>query len=168
MKLVNIFSRYLILILLGINLNLFYFIFTPLTVYSVFFLLNIFFSVSLSGITISLNNFNIKIVEACIAGSAYYLLAILNLTTKMKIKKRVLSLLFLFSSFFVINVFRIFLFSAILLKSFSLFNTLHLITWYFLSGIIVFLIWVLNIKIFNIKKVPVYSDLRFLFNIKKD
>ncbi len=160
--------RYIILVLVALpNLYLFYSIFTPLTIFPVFYLLNIFFKTSLTDAAITFNGTTIHLVKACIAGSAYYLLLILNLTTPMKIKKRIFSILFLFSSFLIVNIVRILLFSIILLTSFSLFKTLHLITWYFLSAAIVFLIWLLNIKIFKIKKIPVYSDISSLFKVVK-
>jgi len=156
--------RYIILVLVALgNLFIFYFIFTPLTIYPVFFLLNLFFQVSLSGTTILLAGFPIKLVEACIAGSAYYLLLILNLTTPMPIKKRIFSIIFLFLSFLIINVLRIFFFSILLTKSFSLFNLTHLVFWYFLSAFIVFLIWFVNIKVFKMKEIPAYSDVQFLY-----
>lgn len=161
--------RYLILLLIALpNLWLFYVIFTPLTLYPVFILLNIFFNVSLSGTTIMLTDFPIMLVKACIAGSAYYLLLILNLTTPMALKKRICSLIFSFFCFLIINIFRIFFFSILFIASFSLFNLTHLIFWYFLSSIIVFLIWLATIKIYKIKEIPVYEDVKFLYKkIKK-
>jgi len=155
--------RYLALIILGINLHFFYIIFTPLTIYPVYFFLTLFFPVSLSGITLTIKDFTIQLVPACIAGSAYYLLLILNLSTPLSLKKRFLSLIFSSSTLLIINIIRILFFSFLLLNFLSLFNFLHLIFWYFLSGIFVFLIWLAEIKIFNIKEVPIYSDMRFLF-----
>lgn len=158
--------RYIILVLAAINnLWLFYAIFTPLTVYPVFYALNLFFNASLSNTTIILEGSSIQLIKACIAGSAYYLLLILNLTTPMPIKKRIISIIFSFLSFLVVNIARIIFFSILLLKSFSLFNTLHLIFWYLLSGIIVFLIWLAEIRIFKIKDIPVYSDIRNLISL---
>ncbi len=160
-----IFLRYIILLLLAFpNLWLFYFIFTPLTIYPIFFLLKLFFPASLIGSTIIFNNIQIHLIKACIAGSAYYLLLILNMTTPMPIKKRFLALIFSFSLFLIINILRIFFFSMLLLKSFSLFNLTHLIFWYFLSSLMIFSVWFLTIKIFNIREIPVYSDFKFLYS----
>jgi len=161
--------RYLILLVVAIpNLYVFYAIFTPLTVYPVYFLLNLFFNVSLSGVTLTFDSCPaIELVRACIAGSAYYLLLILNLTTPMRLKTRIYSILFSFISLLIINILRIFLFSVLLLGSFSLFNLTHLIVWYGLSTLIVVGIWILNIRIFKIKKIPVYSDLIALYKISK-
>ena len=169
-KIYLLFLRYLILVPLAIpNLWIFYSIFTPLTIYPVYFFLKLFINVSLSGNTFLLNSsISIELVKACIAGSAYFLLLVLNFTTPMNYKKRAKALLFSFFAFLLANVLRIFIFSFILIESFSLFNLTHLIFWYFLSIVIVFAIWLLTIKLFKIKEIPVYSDLIFLYkNIRK-
>lgn len=167
MKIVwNILTRYFITLLIALpNLFLFYFIFTPLTIYPVYFLLSIFYSVSLSGNILLINNVQIALVEACIAGSAYYLLAALNLTTPMKTRKRIYSLIFLLFSFLIINIFRIFLFSILFLNSFSLFNLTHLFFWYILSTLIVVAIWLFNVHLFKLKEIPVYSDLKYISSL---
>ena len=90
-KFLSIIVRYFILFLLAIpNLFIFYFLFTPLTVYAVYFLLSFIYEVSLVGTNILVEKFfPIEIVRACVAGSAYYLLTILNLSTpNLKIKRR--------------------------------------------------------------------------------
>ena len=72
--------RYFLLVLAGLpNLWLFYFVFTPLTIYPVYFLFNFFFDVSLTEKIITVADcFPIELIPACIAGSAYYLLLVLN------------------------------------------------------------------------------------------
>ncbi len=158
-----LFLRYLFLLLLAFpNLQLLYAIFTPLTIYPVYFFLKLFFSVSLSNNIIILNGFTIQLVKACIAGSAYYLLLILNLTTPMPLKKRLPAIFFSLSCFLLINIARIFLFSILFLQSFSIFSLTHLVFWYFLSSAIVFAIWFAEIKLFKIYEIPVYSDIKFL------
>ncbi len=160
--------RYLILILAGIpNLWIFYFIFTPLTVYAFYFLTGLFFNVLLikgpTDIILINNNVPIEFVKACIAGSAYYLLLILNLSIpKIKINKRIKMILFSFLSFFIINILRIFLLTLVLLKSPLLFEKVHMFFWYFLSIVLVAGIWFVEVKMFKIKEIPFYSDLKFL------
>ncbi len=158
-------SRYLILVVLGLNLWLFYYLLTPITVYSSFYLIKLFTQASLSGTTITISSFSIKLVSACIAGSAFYLLLILNLTCKMKPLVRIKSLVFSLALLLIINILRIVIFSLLFISSFSLFNTLHLLVWYFLSAVIVVLIWLLTVKLFRIKEIPVYSDLKFLYKL---
>jgi len=161
--------RYLSCLFVSFNgLFIFYFIFTPLTLYSVYFLIKIFYPTAIIQNTqIIFNNSNIKLIGACIAGSAYFLLYILNFTTPMNLKKRVLSLLYSFFLFFIINVLRIFIFSILFTNNFSLFNILHMVIWYGLSGIIVFIVWILTIKKFKVKNIPVYTDIKKLItNLK--
>lgn len=159
--------RYIFLALIGINLSLFYLAFTPLTIYPVKFLLSAYYKVAVSGNTLFISNISIKLVDACIAGSAYYLLLLLNFSVPMGIRKRALSLIFSFLLFLFINIIRIFLFSLLFLGSFQYFDIIHLAFWYILSGLIVFLVWIFTIKIFSIKEIPFYSDIRFIYKLTK-
>ena len=168
----GILARYLILLLIGVpNLWLFYLIFTPLTIYPVFSLLSLFFNATLiSNVIIIENLFPIEIIGACVAGSAYYLLLILNLAIPMEISKRIKMLLFSFASLLVINILRIFLLSILFVSGTSFFNITHELFWYFGSIAFVIGIWFIGVKIFKIKEIPFYSDLKntgFLKKIKK-
>ena len=70
-------------------ISLFYFVFTPLTIYAIY-LIFISYSPVVVGIQMFIGNEIFEFVEACIAGSAYYLLLILNILTKdIKFKTRV-------------------------------------------------------------------------------
>jgi len=160
-KLIDIFTRYLIALALAFpNLFIFYFTFTPLTIYSSYFLLNIFFNTSLTGNLITITNTSIVIIPACIAGSAYYLLTILNLTTPMKLKTRIYSLLFSYFVFLLINILRIFTVSVLFVYYPGIFFLTHLLFWYVLSTLFVVGIWFLSVKIFKIKDIPAYTDLK--------
>ena len=162
------FSRYIIIVLLGLfNLFVFYFIFTPLTIYPVYWILNVFFNASIipSSKTIILDGVSIYLIGACIAGAAYYLLTILNLSTPMPIKKRMQSIIFLFITFLILNILRIVVFSVLYLSGYSSFNLAHEITWYFGSTILLVIVWFLSIYIFKIKAIPIYTDVK---NIIKD
>ena len=171
----KIFIRYLIIILIAIpNLFVFYFIFTPATIYPVFGAFKIFFKeVLLVGSTFQISNeFFIEIIPACIAGSAYYLLFVLNLSTpKIKIKKRIKMLLFSFAFLLGLNILRILVLSLIFVylpSTSNLFDITHKLFWYFGTTIFVVLIWFIEVKTFKIKEIPVYSDIKFLYKeIKK-
>jgi len=171
----KIFIRYLIIILIAIpNLFVFYFIFTPATIYPVFGAFKIFFKeVLLVGNTFQISNeFFIEIINACVAGSAYYLLFILNLSTpKIKIKKRIKMLLFSFAFLLGLNILRILILSLIFVylpSTSNLFDITHKLFWYFGTTIFVVLIWFIEVKTFKIKEIPVYSDIKFLYKeIKK-
>ncbi|MFH1311285.1 MAG: pacearchaeosortase [Nanoarchaeota archaeon] len=164
----NVIIRYLILIAVAIpNLFLFYIIFNPLTVLPVYFLLGLFFDASLLSSSIILLNgfFPIELIEACIASSAYYLLLILNLATPgLKLKTRIYSILFSFAVFLVINILRIFILSLVAISGSPVFDITHKVFWYLVSTLFVVGIWFAEIKLFKIKEIPIYSDLKNLYD----
>jgi len=168
-SLLDILLRYAILILIGaLGLKIFYFFFTYLTVYPTYFLLNLFFNASLASNTILLNGFPIEIIGACVAGSAYYLLLILNLSIRgIKIKKRIEMLLFSFASLLIVNILRIFFLSILYVNGTSFFDIAHRLFWYAGSTVFVAGIWFLSVKIFKVKGIPFYSDVVHLLNSGK-
>lgn len=167
-KFYRLMSRYIILLAFGIGISLFYEVFTPLTIYPVYAILSIFYDAFLYETLIIINGYGIEIVGACIAGSAYFLLLALNLAIPMKPKTRANSILFLFGSLLIINILRIVIFGTLFVGEFTLYDELHLLVWYFMSGIIIFILWVANIKIFNIKEIPGYTDMKLLWKqVKK-
>ena len=159
--------RYAILVAVAIpNLWLFYTIFTPLTVYPVKWLLGFFYdAVLLSGNIILLNlSVPIEIIPSCVAGAAYYLLLMLNLFTPgIKLKTRVYMILSAFGIFLLVNILRIFVLSVLLSSNFSAFDVTHEVLWYAMSTLFVVGIWFYQVKIFKIKEIPIYSDLKFLY-----
>jgi exosortase/archaeosortase family protein len=162
--------RYTILLIIGIlGISLFYTIFTPLTIQPIYFLLRIFYNPSLMSNIIVINNLPIEIIGACVAGSAYYLLLILNLSIpQIKIIKRIKIILFSFSLLLIANILRIFLLSVFYVSNFSFFDITHKLFWYAGSTIIVAGIWFLSVKVFKIKDIPLYSDIKYLLNSRKD
>jgi exosortase/archaeosortase family protein len=166
----DIIARYLILFIIGIvGTSFFYFIFTFLTIQPVYLLLKIFFNPSLVSNIIVINNLPIEIIGACIAGSAYYLLLMLNLSMpKIKLRKRIFLLIFSFSVLLILNILRIFLLSVLYVSQFSFFDITHKLFWYVGSIIFVVGIWFLSVSMFKIKEIPFYSDIKYLSkNIKK-
>ena len=168
-RLTDIILRYLILVVVAIpNLYIFYFIFTPLTVYPSYFFLNLLFNTTLKQTTIFINNISIEIIGACVAGSAYYLLLILNLSIpKIKIKKRIKMILFAFASLLAINLLRIFILSLLLISGSQWFDITHKIFWYTVSIIFVVGIWFTEVKLFKIKTIPFYSDIKYINSLRK-
>lgn len=165
----DVILRYLILILVGFtNSWIFYLAFTLITIYPVYFLLGLFFNPSLVSNVILVNNIPIEIIGSCIAGSAYYLLLILNLATPgIKIKKRIGVFFFSFLSLLALNILRIFILSMMLVSGFSFFDITHKLFWYIGSTIFVVGIWFLSVKLFKIKEIPFYSDIMFLIKNSK-
>lgn len=156
------FLRYFILVLAGVFFP-FYKIFLPLTIWPVYFFLKAFYDVSIVGRIISASVANIEIINACVAGSAYYLLLILNLATPMKVRQRIYSLLFSFLSLLVLNILRIFLLSVLLLENSAFFDITHKLFLYALSIVFVIGIWFLTVWIFKIKAIPAYSDIKTFY-----
>ncbi|MBT4165515.1 pacearchaeosortase [archaeon] len=156
--------RYLVLLSLMFSIGLIYFVFSLITIGSVVFILRLFFeNVSVSGSFISIGfDKIIEIVPACVAGSAYLLLLILNLSVRMDWVKRVKSILFSFFVLFVLNVVRIVFLTWMYVGDNVLFDFSHKLLWYGLSSVFVVGIWFWNVKLFKIKEIPVYSDVRFL------
>ncbi len=165
----SIFIRYIILVFAALpNFWIFYFLFTPLTVYPVYLLLNIFFDVILSSNVIFFANVvsPIEIVDACIAGSAYYLLLIFNLSIpNIDFSKRLKMISFAFGSFLIINILRIVILSAIFVLKPDMFDITHKLSWYLGSIILVVGIWFLEVKKFNIKEIPFYSDVKSILKL---
>ena len=170
-QLKDIFVRYLILLLIGLpNLFLFYFLLGPITIYPVYFILKFFFNVSLYGNLLYFADYPlmIQIINACIAGAAYYLLLILNLSTpKIKIEKRIKLIFLSFISFLALNILRILILTILLISQFAFFDLTHKLFWYFLSIVFVVGIWFTQIKIYKIKEIPFYSDLKFIYRLSK-
>ena len=161
--------RYAILILLALpGFAIFYFVFAPLTIYPIYFLLGLFFDVSLMGDIIFINEIPIELIGACIAGSAYYLLSILNLSTpKIKLQKRIKILHLSFGVFLILNILRIFFLSLVFMSGSALFDITHKLFWYIGSILFVVGIWFAEVKLFKIKEIPFYSDIKFLYKQSK-
>lgn len=172
LKFYSIFLRYLFLAIVSLpNLYLFYLIFTPLTVYPVYFLFSLFFDTVLQGNIIFVGEKSMELIGACIAGSAYFLLLILNLSTpKINFEKRIKIIAFSFAVFLLINILRIFVFGLIFFYEFAWFDIAHEIFWYIGSIAFVIGIWFGGVKLFKIKEIPFYSDIKFIYkksNLRK-
>lgn len=165
-------SRYGLLLVIGLaNLflrdnGLFYTIFTPLTIGPVFYFLNnIYNGITIFGTdTVFIGGYYATIIPACIAGSAYYLLLILNMATPMSLKKRLLCLVYVFTLFLILNIARITLFGTLLSKGYQYFDITHLAVWYFGSTILVAFIWFSAIFLFKIKEAPVFTDVQTIMS----
>jgi hypothetical protein len=161
--------RYSLLIIAGIfSLQIFYFIFSPLTIYPVFFFLKFFFNASLTSNLILVNNMPIQLIGPCIAGSAYYLLLILNLSIpKIRLGKRIGLLFFSFFCLLAVNILRIIILSFMFISGTSFFDLTHKLFWYAGSTIFVVAIWFFSIYLFKIREIPFYSDIASLLKKKK-
>lgn len=163
-EIIPIFVRYFLIIVAATNgLWIFYKIFSPLTLYPVYWILSLFFQVAIFPKELLLlidMSLEIWLVKACIAGAAYYLLFALNLSVpKIKPLKRAKMIAFSFSLLLIFNILRITLMSFLYYYGFAYADTIHLVFWYGLSIVAVVGIWFLEVKLFKISQIPVYSDL---------
>lgn len=164
-KFYDIFFRYLILVLIALpGMDFFYYVFSPLTKYPVYWALSLSYNSVLLKNSIFIGTKIIEIIGACIAGSAYYMLLILNLSTpKIKWIKRIKIMLFTSATFLIINTLRIYSLSLMYLKGSQFFDITHKMFWYLGSTILLVAIWFLTVKIFKIKKTPFYDDIKIIY-----
>lgn len=159
----DILIRYVLAALSFLIIPVFYLIFKILTVGLTGWIIDIFYNVQINGDILFFPVFNssIEIIDACVAGSAYFLLFLLNILTRdIKIIKRIYVLLFSFACLFLINILRLVLIIPLFLNNFAWFDFTHKFFWFVLSIVFVVLIWILSIKIFRIRGIPVYSDVK--------
>ncbi|MBR9704892.1 pacearchaeosortase, partial [Candidatus Pacearchaeota archaeon] len=68
----------------------------------------------------------------------------------------------------IINIIRIIFFSILYHQSTPFVDFTHKLFWYIISTILVVVIWFINVKIYKIKKIPFYTDLKTIIKqIKK-
>ncbi len=168
-KSLSLIIRYLLIFIAGLgNLSIFYKVFYPLTFHLSAFILSLIGDV-VSFYALNLIMFNqtaIEIINACVAGSAYYLLLILILSLpNIKILRRIFIFAFAFGVLLILNVLRIVFMG--LIAGTSYFESVHMLFWYFVSIVFVVGIWFLTVKLFSIKEIPIYSDLKYLLEKAK-
>lgn len=159
--------RYSLLILTGVSsLFVFYFVFRPLTIYPIYFIFNFFFDIKLIGNVLLFAKYpSIQLIDSCIAGAAYYLLLILNLSTpRIKIEKRISMIFYSFLSLWILNIIRIIILTLLFIFGFAFFEFTHKLFWYGLSLVFVIAIWFIQIKIYKVKEMPFISDLKYIYN----
>ncbi|MBS3145786.1 pacearchaeosortase [Candidatus Woesearchaeota archaeon] len=162
-----------LILLFAVPLSLFYFIFTPLTIYPSYFLLKLsgFAPQFTSSTVLAFKELAIKFVPACIAGSAYYLLYILIMLTKDLSIMQSLKL-FIYGSLLIlsVNLIRIYIIVFVLIKyGLNYFDMIHLFFWTFVASTYVALIWIFLTRKMKIKSIPAYSDVMYLYKkIKKN
>ena len=158
----SIILRYGFAILLALSYPVFYFVFSPLTIFSTFFLLDPFFQVTLVGSSILFDSVAFTFIPACTAASAYILLGVLILLTRNIGFRKGLQMFFIGSgAILVMNIVRIISLMWVRLNlGQNYFDAVHVLMWYGVSTLFVFLVWVLLNKWYQIKEVPVYSDIK--------
>ncbi|MCX8194285.1 MAG: pacearchaeosortase [Candidatus Pacearchaeota archaeon] len=168
---VEIFLRYsvgVIVAVLAVTFSIFYVVFRPLTVWLVYSFLKIFYEVNLIGISsIVVANYEIELIDACIAGSAYLLLFLLNIATRgMALKKRAFVFIFGSAALLLINVLRVIILITMLVNNSIAFDLTHKLFWYVMSTFFVVVVWFFSVWLFKLKAIPFYSDIKFILERK--
>ena len=137
---------------------------TMLLPYLVMILLNYDVEFLFSEKLLLVNGISLEFVKACIATSAYYLLALLILTTKgISLKKSIKMFLIGSLLIYLMNVLRITLIILVIINfGLDWFNIVHMTFWLIISSIYVLLVWIFLIRFYKIKTIPIYSDAVFL------
>ena len=156
--------RYALALLLGIFPAILYVIFAPLTLYPSYVLLKIFYNPALLGQAIKIDYYTLNFVPACVAVSAYILLAFLILTTaKISWKHRIQLFIKGSVSILALNLVRIVLLVIILIEyGQNYFEAIHLIFWQIIASVYVAAVWILLVKHSKIKATPVMDDFKTL------
>ena len=153
-----------------IDYNVFYMIFSWWTLKLSYLLMNLFHGATYAGGNIIVVGKNvIELIPACVAASAYLLLALLILLTRGISFKKGFVLFFAGSILILIaNVIRIEILTALLLNNgVNYFEALHLFFWKILSSVYVAAAWIFLCWWFDVKEIPVYSDIMALHNSKR-
>ena len=166
-RIIGLFTRYFLLLLAGMgNLYIFYKILTPLTIKSAGTIISLFTRTTIIGNMIFTKGVIIEIVPSCVAGAAFYLLFLLIFSTaEIKPKKRFIALVTATAILFLLNIIRITFLTLILDKAY--FPITHWALWNMASTIFVVAVWFFIVKIYRIKSIPIYSDVKYLASLIK-
>ena len=166
-KILGLISRYCVILLISTgNLYAIYKILTPLTIHTINTILLIFTNTTLISNIIFTSKIGIEIVPACVAGAAFYLLLILVLSTAdIKPKTRIKAIFTALAMFFTLNILRILI--LILLIGRPSFEIIHWVFWHLISTLFVVATWFSVVKIYKIKSIPIYSDIKNLRSLIK-
>ena len=166
-KIIGLFARYISLVILGLgNLYIIYKILTPLTLHTLNIILSIFSKSLLIENVIYFKEIGIEIIPACVAGSAFYLLLILILSTAdVKPETRAKAILTALVTLFILNILRILI--LIPMAGSAYFETAHWVFWHIISTVFVIVVWISIVKIYKIKSIPIYSDIKYIKTLIK-
>jgi len=157
-------------IIILIPFNIFYFLFSDITLYGSLPILKLIgYSFYVEGYSLVIEDKILDFVPACVATSAYSLLALLILLSKnMKLKKGILMFISGALLILIMNIIRIDLQLYILLEfGKNYFDKVHLFFWHIVSSVYVAGVWIYLTYKFKLKSIPVYSDLKYLLEKSK-
>ena len=107
-----------------------------------------------------------QVAGSCLILSAFFLLLLLTFSTaSIKPVKRIIIISLTFTALFLLNIARMVLLVFIINKPY--FNLVHFLLQNILSIPAVMGIWLCTVKAFNIKTIPIYSDIKYLQSLTK-
>lgn len=146
-----------------LSYNFIYTVIAVFTLHFSYFFFSIFVPSALIGNKIATLTNTFEFIPACVATSAYILLALLVFLTKdISWNERLQMIAYGWLAILAFNLLRI---ELLLLTFFSLntaYDTIHLFVWKFMSTAFVVLLWLGMAKMYKVKAIPVYSDIKVL------
>ena len=145
----------------------YYWIFSPWTLHSTYWILNLVYDVVLEGNLITFDSVTFALIPACTAATAYLLLTMLILVTRgIKLLTRIKIWIYGCLLILVFNTLRIFLLIWIYVTfGQNYFDALHLVFWHVISTVVVVLIWIGLTKKYKVKGIPIYSDFKYIISL---
>jgi len=167
MKNLDLPIRYVLAVLVGVFYQVFYWIFSPWTLHSTYWILNLVYDVVLEGNLITFDSVTFALIPACTAATAYLLLTMLILVTRgIKLLTRIKIWIYGCLLILVFNTLRIFLLIWIYVTfGQNYFDALHLVFWHVISTVVVVLIWIGLTKKYKVKGIPIYSDFKYIISL---
>lgn len=162
----SIFLRYSLALSVVIFSSLFLTILIPLTIYSSFFLLKIFYNPIIQNQTLIIQSYSFNIITACTALIAFILFSeLILLTRNLNFKIRIKLFLIGFLLIFLMNISRIIILILVYINfGQDYFNTIHLIYWHIISTVFVAVVWIFLVEYYKIKSIPLWDDINLLFH----
>ena len=160
----SILFRYSHALLVALSSSVFSYFFLPLTLYTSYFLLDIFYSPVILQESIFLSDIEFVFIPACAAILAYMLLLeLLLLTRGISFSKGVRMFLIGSAAIFSLNILRVcFLIFVYLEYGKNYFDALHILFWNIVSVFFVVVVWIFLVEYYKIKNIPVWSDIQEL------
>ena len=167
MKNLDLPIRYVLAVLVGVFYQVFYWIFSPWTLHSTYWILNLVYDVVLEGNLITFDSVTFALIPACTAATAYLLLTMLILVSRgIKLLTRIKIWIYGCLLILVFNTLRIFLLIWIYVTfGQNYFDALHLVFWHVISTVVVVLIWIGLTKKYKVKGIPIYSDFKYIISL---
>ncbi len=162
----SIFFRYSLAFFIVLFSSLFLTILTPLTIYSSYFLLKIFYNPIIQNQTLIIQSYSFNIITACTALIAFILLSeLILLTRNINFKIRIKLFFIGFLLIFLMNILRIIILILVYINfGQDDFNTIHLIYWHIISTVFVAVVWIFLVEYYKIKSIPLWDDINLLLH----